>query len=289
MDWTDVKLSISTGDPSQDISLPSLETWRLNYANDDGQGEGYLGEEYRLQQTPTDQYGRPIPPPMAYDPSMSRTKNVEVPQLNTEFEIPQRYTIPAKGIPYRVLVKTNELVAQYSYFVVPKVNTKVFLLAEITGWEDLNLVSGKASIYYAQSYLGDALINVNSMRDTLRLSLGTDNKVIATRQKMNDKRALSLQYEEDLSYKIEVKNTRKVPINLEIWDQVPVSQEKDIAVSVKEISKAQYEEVSGKLVWELNLKPSETRTFVIDVEIKYPRNKRVKVRNTRSFQTPRYF
>ena len=109
---------------------------------------------------------------------------VDIPDLNTEFEIKSKYSIPADDKPYVVNIETHTLPATFEHFAVTKLDKGVFLLAKITGWEDLSLVDGYANVYFKGTYLGESLIKTRNVKDTLDLSLGRDDKVMVTRSKL---------------------------------------------------------------------------------------------------------
>jgi hypothetical protein len=56
-----------------------------------------------------------------------------------------------------------------------------------------------------------------------------------------------------------------------------VSQNSEITVEVHELSNAQTEEYSGKLIWNTEIKSGETKEFLISFSVKYPKGKNVKV------------
>ena len=77
------------------------------------------------------------------------------------------------------------------------------------------------------------------------------------------------------SFLITVRNNRTNSINLQITDQVPISQNNQIEVETDEISGARYNEINGELKWVLNLKPNESRELILTYKVKYPKNQKV--------------
>ena len=80
-----------------------------------------------------------------------------------------------------------------------------------------------------------------------------------------------------------------MPITIELEDQVPVSNNKEITVDIQEISGATLFEKTGKLRWKLQLQAGESRSFDIGFSIKSPKNKEIILEKTRTTVTPRYF
>jgi uncharacterized protein (TIGR02231 family) len=168
---------------------------------------------------------------------------------------------------------------------------KVYLLARVTGWEKYELIDGDMNVYYSGSYVGISRLNTYTLNDTLDLSLGRDNKIAVTRTKLENYSKKSLiggSRKESHMYEISVKNNKNTPIDIEIVDQVPVSQESEIEVFVDDISDADYNEISGIVKWHCNIVPGDKKTYTIAYSVKYPKNKPVMMKKMRSVSCPSF-
>ncbi len=77
----------------------------------------------------------------------------------------------------------------YVYYSIPKLDKDVFLIAELSNWTKLNLLSGKSSIYYKGTFTGQSEINANSTKDTLEISLNRDKKnIVVERTLLKEKK-----------------------------------------------------------------------------------------------------
>jgi hypothetical protein len=120
--------------------------------------------------------------------------------------------------------------------------------------------------------------------DTLNLSLGRDNKVIVTRTKVKDftsKQFIGGKTKETFRYHYEVKNNRKAPINIEIIDQVPVSENSEIEVFVEEVSQAEHFVLTGMLHWRFELAPEQKQAYDMQYSVRYPRTKQVQTKTSK--------
>ena len=67
----------------------------------------------------------------------------------------------------------------------------VYLVAQMTKLDELQLVPANANIFFDGSYIGETYIDPTSMDDTLNLSLGKDPNIVVKRtllkQKSKDK------------------------------------------------------------------------------------------------------
>ncbi len=306
VDWNDIKIKLSTGDPMKNASKPELKTWYLNYSsqysNQAYQNNMYGGNisnnnnEIQVQEqynAPASQTIDKLYSSMELKKEAEKKKNqktnityeeIQISELSAEFDIKQNYSIPSDAKPYLVDVTSYNLPATYKHFCVPKTEKEAFMLARITGWEELNLVEGTANVYFGGTYVGQSYINPRSVDDTLDLSFGRDKKIIVTRTKLKDfnkDKVSGNNRKATFSYEMVVKNNRKSPVTLELNDQLPVSQNNDIVVENIELSKAEMDQVTGKLKWNMTLQPDETKKVILTFSIKYPRNQNINLDNTK--------
>lgn len=278
--WDNIALKLSIADPSLSISKPILKPWYLDYYTAyntrSKKGMGYMqnmivedakGEEEKsrvFESTITEEN---------YD-------ELDIPDLNTEFEIKSKYSIPADDKPYVVEIEEHTLPAIFEHFAVTKMDKGVFLLAKIIGWEDLNLVDGYANVYFKGTYLGESVIRTRNVKDTLDLSLGRDEKVLVTRSKLKDycsKQLIGSKLKETLAFELVAKNNRKTPVDIDIYDQIPISKNSEIEVKVLDVSQGEYNSVTGEVKWRYKLNPGESRKMKLSFSIKYPKNQTVEV------------
>lgn len=289
-DWTNVSLTLSTGDPSKSMVKPNMDTWNLNYNSQVAYREG------RLQNKRSDdnyRYESEVMADLAFEEVEMDQSEVEVSELSVDFKVKDKYTIPANGRAKLVQVNEFELAnTQYRYFAVPKVDKDAFLLAHITEWEKLNLVDGPANVYFNGQYVGETNIDTRYSADTLEVSLGRDPKVIVTRVKKEDKNAkkiIGLNRKETLTYEIAIRNTHSQDIDIELWSQVPISQESDIEVSILDISGATHDEQNGKLQWIIKVEPAQTVRRIVSFSVKYPKKKNLQLRKSRKVYSPKFY
>jgi uncharacterized protein (TIGR02231 family) len=286
IEWKDVNLVLSTSDPSISMTKPILSPWYLNFdvytstnngTYDFSAGEGYMQNAY-VEKT-MEEYS------LDYEQNFNiEYTEVEITSLNAEFELDVPYSIPSDNLPYLVDITDYELPAKYEHYAVTKVQKEVFILAKITGWEELNLVEGTASIFYDGTYVGQSYIYTRNVKDTLDLSLGIDEKVLVTRTKVKEfsnKQFIGNKVSETFAYELVAKNNRTTAIDVEILDQIPISQTDEIEVEIVDISKATYDEATGEAKWKLHLEPGSSEKKKISYTIKYPKNKTLKVEQTK--------
>jgi hypothetical protein len=217
---------------------------------------------------------------MSVSKAKKETQAVEVnaveKQTNVVFDIKNPYTILSDGKQFAVEIGDYDFKADYEYFAAPKLSEEAFLTAKINGFSEANLISGEANIFFEGTYLGKTLLDVQNSSDTLTLSLGTDKNVIIKREKQkdfNERQFIGSSQKDSRSFIIDIKNRKSQAINLIIEDQLPISTNGDITVDRQEISKAKYDDVTGKLTWQLFLQSNEQKKLALKYQVKYPKNK----------------
>ena len=205
-------------------------------------------------------------------------KNVEK-QTNVTFEIKTSYTILSDGKQAAVDIGNYDFKADYEYYAVPKVTQDAFLTAKITDFNEVNLISGEASIFFEGTYLGKSLLDIQNT-DTLTISLGADKNVSVKRDKQKgytERQFIGSSQKDTRHFVIDVKNRKSQVVSLTIEDQLPVPTNSDITVEKQELSKAKLNEANGKLTWQFLLQPNEQKKIDLKYQVKYPKNRPVNI------------
>ena len=280
--WDNVKLTLSTGDPEMSGIVPFLSPWYLSIIESRPMSRLKSSNDKIMFALPmvVDSVSSEISTMADMAPAgrSASITQIKMNQTSTEFKIELPYNIPSDGQQYTVEVKSFTLPASYEYYCAPKLDTDAFLLAKITGWEELNMLSGESSLFFEGTFVGTAFIDTQNTKDTLMVSLGRDKGIIVTRIRQKDftsKKFIGSTRKDSRSFEIVARNKKKQTINLLINDQVPLSTTKEIEVESTNISGGILEKASGKLTWKLQLKPSESRTFTNGYNVTYPKDKTI--------------
>jgi uncharacterized protein (TIGR02231 family) len=273
IDWKNVKLTLSSGNPNQNNTAPILQAWFLRYGYP--RTYGYDNSNAKLNTVVVSGYMKKDKAEMD-ESSISNYTTINENQLNISFDIDIPYDILSNGKAHSVALKDLKLPASYKYYAVPKVEKEAFLLAEISEYSKFNLLSGEANIIFEGMYVGKTMINPIQTSDTLNLSMGRDKKIAIKREKIADKsgtKFLSGYKEQTFTYDITVKNNKKEAIELLLKDQYPISTDKEITIELLDNGKAKVNTETGILTWDVKLGAGETKKFRISYKIKYPKDK----------------
>ena len=180
--------------------------------------------------------------------------------------------------PTLVDIRNYEMKADYRYAVAPKLDVDAFLMARATGWEEFSLLPGEANIFFEGTFVAKSFIDPNSIKDTLAISLGRDKRIVVKREKLKDftsRKVIGGSQRASYAWEISLRNTKSESVRISVEDHIPVSQNKEIEVTLVDKGGAAYNANTGKLGWELTLQPNETRKLVYKFDVKYPKDKQV--------------
>lgn len=267
-DWNNVNLKLTTANPAEGGIKPELQTNWLGF---------FLNREYDKNLESVNIRGARSENTAYYIDGVRTGKDATISQnmFNTEFETNIAYTIPSDNQNHQVDLTSFAQSAIYGYAVVPKLNKEVFVTAQVLANDLINQISGEANVYYDGTFTGKTLVSP-TVNDTLLLTLGKDKRTQVERVKLKDFSSKSFfggTKTEQTTYEIKVKNTHKETIILTLEDQIPVSNNSEIAVKLLEYEGATYDANTGKLTWKMKLKADESKSVKFSFEVKHPKDK----------------
>lgn len=281
LDWEDVKLTISTGNPSVAGNLPTLNPWWL-YMYDPAQTR-FKAEDrkakYRMAEAAPAAVARDdegYTQSSLYNGGLTSASYTQTNSntVNTEFSISIPYDIPSDNQAVEVVMQHESFKAEYRYMCVPKLDQSAYLMASMTNWAQYGLMPGESNIYFKGTYVGQGFIDPALANDTLQVNMGRDNSVVVRKEMVKDfckngnwagKKWVTK------AYKITVKNQKTVPIKIEIIDQLPKTNNNDVEVVTEEISGAKCDVEKGELRWVLDLNAGQSDERIMRFTVKYPR------------------
>lgn len=199
-------------------------------------------------------------------------------QSNVEFAIKKPFSVPSDSKNHALEIDAFEVPADYIYSTSPKIKPVVLLNAQVVNWEQMSLLDGEANLFFEGTFTGKNLLTLQSFSDTLNISLGNDRDIIVKREedkKFSSSKFLGSKKETTRSWKITVRNNKSAKINIELFDQIPVTTNSEIEISDVELNGGKLEDETGKVTWNLNLSPGEQVEKILSYTVKHPKNKRL--------------
>lgn len=298
IDWKKTKLTLSTGTPNFGVTAPVLTPWYLqlyvpglytDLQRRAAQGnaarnmiQSYDDNEKLAEVVVTDavgQYKVKTLKDQTIDPStLQQYTTLTQGQLNTSFEIDLPYDIASDGQLNSVTIKDQEISCILKNYAVPRMDKDAYLLAEVADWQNLDLLPGDANIIMDDTYIGKSVIDPNTTADTLNLSLGRDKRIAVKRSLVKEQSSLKTSggnTKQVFTYEILVKNNKITDVNLLLKDQFPLSNIKEVVVTLEDGSDAMINTETGVLTWKIDLKPGESKKVRFSYSVKYPKDKKI--------------
>ncbi|MCF8330590.1 MAG: DUF4139 domain-containing protein [Crocinitomicaceae bacterium] len=286
LDWDNIKLNISTNNPYVNKTKPTLNPWYIDYnlyKLEDKKGR--MDKLQEVQITSQALFNRGY----AYSEDMDDETNIMGADqfttvvhrlISAEFKIDLPYSIKSNNEKHMVLIKSTNLDTKFKYYSVPKLDASVYLVAQMTKLDELQLVPGQANIFFDGSYIGETYIDPTTMDDTLNLSLGKDPSIVVKRTLLKKElkdRIIGDKRERTFAYSIEISNQKSSSIEIVIQDQLPITQNADINIESDNFAKGRFDERTGLLEWSFILKAKENKVIDYNFRVKHAKDKNLEI------------
>ncbi|RUS67495.1 hypothetical protein CUZ56_01442 [Saezia sanguinis] len=284
INWDKVNLTLSTGNPSQGVQVPTLRPWHIAVARPQpvstaATASGSVSREYMPQPSPvamraeaptTALYGR------IQTNALDGYVTTNAQGVNTSFDIAIPYTVPTDGKGHMILIQSAQVPASYQYVATPKLDQDVFLQARLTDWQNLNLLPGTTNVYFENSFIGQGRIDLNNIKEGLDVSLGRDKRIIVERVEDQNNRGTAGLFggsaQRTFAYTFNIRNTRSEAVQLVIKDQLPVSRDSEVTLNDLKLAGGVHDDKTGEVKWTLSLKAGEQRNITYSYVVRYPKD-----------------
>ncbi|MBN2697534.1 MAG: mucoidy inhibitor MuiA family protein [Bacteroidales bacterium] len=280
VDWNNVKVTFSTGNPRERATKPELIPWYLREIRpeptitlrgiDDQAAARPTVKKSAVTENVAMEEG------MDMDYSISSSMPVVITGAKNsllEFTLASPASIPSDNKEYTLVIGSVEVDAAYEYHCVPKLDPSAYLVAMVADRNRYNLVNGAANIYYEGMFVGKTYINAASTYDTMQISLGRDRDIMVERKQLEEfssDRLIGSNRTIEFAFENIIRNGKSREIIMIVEDQYPVSTMKDIEVNAKEHGSGKWDKITGKVSWRVPVKPGETVKLPLNYAVKYP-------------------
>lgn len=280
-DWRDVQLILSTGTPEKFESLPPFVPWYVDiftpplpmmrlqgrYAETAAPEAAYKAlSTDEGAETSEEQAAPPSPLPVQAEQTLSRSYDLG------------RQQVLAGARQAQFFLQADTLTAAFRFFINAAAEEAAYLRAglpmgALSLWEP-----APAVIEVDGQEVARLQWSPTPTEDTVWLDLGRSPRLFVKRTQLQDKKETRLTgstIQRHYAYNLRVSHTYTAPIQLIIWERVPVSRHSDIKVELTDPAGGVYDAEKGQLTWQLTLTPGETWERTFRFVVKYPRQKQV--------------
>lgn len=281
-DWSGVSLRLSTAAPALGVEPPQMASLLLR-PSERLEGYAMLPKDVPIA-------GRLDQKVLQSEPGVSASEvadaDAEVRQAevvhsayNVAFEVPGRSEVPADGADHRVVLRQETLPGTLGYRTAPALEPAAFLTSLVRAPERYPLLAGPMRVLAGGAYLGSHALPETAPGAELVIPFGRDNRIKVTRLRLPEERGVEgltgktrqIVYE----YKTTVENLRDREASVTLEDRVPVSEDERIEVEMGKRTTPGHQPSKtrpGVLLWELKLRPRETKEVVLAYTVRFPRD-----------------
>ena len=287
VEWKNVKLSLVNGTPTSHNQLPELEPWFIHLASPANamKKSGYVVEDDRIV---TAMANYSVSKEAAYDAdadedadesgSVGAGFEMESNQFSVSYEVATPYTIRSGQAETLVTLTQQQIPAEYQYIAAPNMSPEAYLVARVKDFSQYGLISAPATVVFDNMQVGRTYLDAAEQEGTLTVTLGVDPRIIIKREEVKDKtgqKFLSSTTERTLTYDLQLKNSKREPIKLEVQDRYPLTTNDAVHVELLESSRATIDSEKGYLSWEVELASGESKSLRVSYKVKYPKGKTI--------------
>ncbi len=279
-DWDDIELTVSNANPMRSNTKPMLPIWYIDYYRHQikkaesrtALSSMYLKESKNLD-VAEEKMVEADDADMAYNYTQKMRNFTSV-----EFDIDLPYEIKSNGKVHFVTVAKHELKATFEHFLVPKLDNDAFVVAHITDWENLDLLTGNANLYFGNTFVGRTVLDPDVVSDTLDLSMGRDQTIGVKRIKLKSQtktQVIGGNKEYTATYQIEVRNNGINAIDLTLEDQLPKTTNDKIEIEMIKDDGGSVNDYNGLISWKMNIDAGKKHTVTFTYKVTYPKDQKL--------------
>lgn len=290
--WTGVTLLLSTTRPTAGSSAPDLRTQTVDYIPD-------APPPRPISAAPASAPAEPVEPraKMALRGGIAMADaavqevakpvmaSVDMGSFQAIFTVPGRTSISPTGDAKRVLLVEESIEPALSVRTVPKLNPKGYLYAKLILPKSSPVLPGAVSLFRDGTFVGSGRLPQLGPGEEHELGFGADDNIRVKHAVAEDKRGekgiISASKTDTRNYKITVKNLHQRPIPVTVIDQIPVSQQQDIKVTLTSKpapTKTDLDDKRGVVAWELKLDPEQETVIDHGYQVVWPGQKGIHYR-----------
>jgi uncharacterized protein (TIGR02231 family) len=284
-DWSNVMLGVSTVRTGRGGSAPDLHSLIVQYPQvPRPQMLGGVADVRRSAAL------APAPASEAVDNLARKMEKADEQQAVAEagafqasFRIPGRVSVGANEGAKSLRITSTSIVPDLVIRSAPVIDPTAFLEASFVQSEDAPLLPGRVSIYRDSMFVGRGRMASAGKDETVRLGFGADDKIKIERAVLKRNEGSSglimTSKTDERAFKTTVRNGHDFAIKVAIEDQLPVSENEEIAVEMLPVTTpptaTNVHDKRGVLEWAFEAKAGEVKDINFAWRLRWPRDKGV--------------
>lgn len=215
---------------------------------------------------------------------------VESEGLSVRYRLPRKETIASRPEPTSVLIGRAELALTSEHYVVPALDTTVWLRGKAENTSSWVLLPGRAAVYFGADFVGHAELESVQLAQEFELALGADPGLTVERTKLADEREGGGVFSSKAAliegWRVTLENhgaftaLKDGSVEVVVLEVLPKSKDERIQVEIDSAKPKLAEgerwkkerEEKGVLAWVVKLPKGGKQTCELVTEIRFPEN-----------------
>ncbi len=202
------------------------------------------------------------------------------------YEIPGRHTIPTDGAVRNIEIDRVGFAPSIAVRAVPRKKAAAFLYADIKVADGQRLLPGAVSLFRDGVFVGRGALPTLTSGETHELGFGEDDTVrvehVTLAQKTGESGIISTTKTDTRKFRMTIVNGHKRAVNVRVFDQLPVSGDDDIQVTmvgnVTAPTVTGVKDKPGVLAWDRELAPQASMVINFGYRISWPEGREIRFR-----------
>lgn len=274
--WNNVKLILSTSEPTGELEAPKIYSEILNLYNPAlKQKRASFNDTAMSLRSSLEEVIISAEKDEDYSPQV----DINIGVFAVNYDIPGRASVPnSSANDLHFDLSRDRVDVDLVSKIVPRESTDAFLAARFTHKQDLPMYAGDMRIFVDGVYVG-----ISKMPDVLpqaeiTLPMGQDRRIDVQARSQVGKEGtagiISKRNTESVDYLFTINNRRDTNTLVEVYDRYPIARNKAIEISIPRSATAPTEQdienQPGVIVWRKELNPSATFEIKHQYTVSYP-------------------
>ncbi len=273
-DWTNIALAVSTANLKRVNIPPKIQAIHVR---------GFKPAEVRKILARRFEQRRHLttsssPPPSIGGAGASAAPTPDTPDQGLAMQLPasSRVTIPSDGRQVAVVLARASQKAKFSLETVPKLYPFVYRRLSLINSFSFPMLPGPIEIYHGRTFHGQAQTKLRAPREPFSISLGVNKQIkvkrYVKRERLEGSGAFGSKKKLQHQYTIQVGNWTKKAQRVQILENIPVSRQKEIRVSLTKdtTSPSAWNKEDGILTWKMLIPPRSKRVIKLGYTVALP-------------------
>jgi uncharacterized protein (TIGR02231 family) len=270
-DWRAARLVLSTALPREEATPPALRPLLVRTGSEEDEGRRLVTRSEEIAHAAGAVTG----------PAATTGTRVQAAAqgLSVQMVLPQPPLVPGDGRPVRLLVSRTRQRATILLRAAPRLTAQVFRVADLVNDTPFPLLPGPIDVYRGGSFISRDQLAETPARGRLSVTLGLEPRISVrrlVRESVHERGLLGADRQQRYAYTYDLRSHLPGPVQVELVDQVPVSELADVRVVLDPSTTPAHklDAREGLIRWPVQLPPGVERhvqlAFHVDIPGTYP-------------------